>query len=233
MEERKNHVDLSVVMPCLNEENTVAQCVCEAWNFIKENNLKGEVIVVDNGSDDNSSECAGAAGARVEQNFVRGYGNAIRTGINKSNGRVIIIGDSDTTYDFFDMKDMYRLLSKEGYDMVIGNRYAGGMEKGSMPISHKLGVRFLSFMGRWKFNTDVYDFHCGLRGMTLAAAQKLSFETGGMEFATEMIALAALNNLRIGQVPVKLRKCMKKRKSKLKTIKDGMRHLRYILLQKG
>lgn len=232
METKNDNIDLSVIMPCLNEENTVAQCVSEAWNFIEENNLCGEVIVVDNGSEDKSAEQAARAGAMVLKNSVKGYGSAIKTGIAAGRGHVLVIGDCDTTYDFFDIKDIYEMLSNGQYDMVIGDRYAGGMEKGSMPLSHKIGVRILSFLGREKFHTDIYDFHCGLRGMTDNTAKKLNFTTNGMEFATEMIAIASLNGLKIGQTPVKLRKCLKDRKSKLRTIKDGIRHLRYILSYK-
>jgi len=120
------------------------------------------------------------------------------------------------------------MLSSGQWDMVIGNRFAGGMEKGSMPLSHKWGVHFLSWLGRKRLNTKIYDFHCGLRGLTRAAAEKLEFHTSGMEFATEMIAVAVGSGLSVGQVPVVLRRCTLARKSKLRTLRDGLRHLVYI-----
>jgi len=120
------------------------------------------------------------------------------------------------------------MLSSGQWDMVIGNRFAGGMEKGSMPLSHKWGVHFLSWLGRKRLNTKIYDFHCGLRGLTRAAAEKLEFHTSGMEFATEMIAVAVSSGLSVGQVPVVLRRCTLERKSKLRTLRDGLRHLVYI-----
>lgn len=225
----KQSVDLSVVMPCLNEVNTVGICVREALSFIEKHHIPGEVLVVDNGSEDNSAAAAEEAGAKVIRQPQRGYGSAIRTGIENSRGRVIIIGDCDTTYDFLHLEGMYGLLSAGEWDMVIGNRFAGGMEKGSMPRSHKWGVRFLSWVGRTTLHTDIYDFHCGLRGLTRSAAERLKFYTDGMEFATEMIAQAVSLGLSIAQTPVVLRKCSYKRKSKLRTTRDGLRHLLYML----
>lgn len=225
----KQSVDLSVVMPCLNEVNTVGICVREALTFIEKHHIPGEVLVVDNGSEDDSAAAAEEAGAKVIRQPQRGYGSAIRTGIENSRGRVIIIGDCDTTYDFLHLEGMYGLLSAGEWDMVIGNRFAGGMEKGSMPRSHKWGVRFLSWVGRTTLHTDIYDFHCGLRGLTRSAAERLKFYTDGMEFATEMIAQAVSLGLSIAQTPVVLRKCSYKRKSKLRTTRDGLRHLLYML----
>lgn len=226
---QKQSVDLSIVMPCLNEAYTVGICVQEAFAFMEKHHISGEVLVVDNGSEDDSAAAAEKAGAKVLRQPQRGYGSAIRTGIANSRGGVIILGDCDTTYDFLHLEEMYRMLSTGEWDMVIGNRFAGGMEKGSMSWSHKWGVRFLSWVGRAILHTDIYDFHCGLRGMTRSAAEKLDFYTGGMEFATEMIALAVQQGLRLQQTPVVLRKCVYKRKSKLRTIRDGLRHLVYIL----
>lgn len=229
----KESLELSVVMPCRNEEATIGFCVDEAREFMDKHHINGEVLVADNASADASAEIAKEHGARVITEDKRGYGNAIRAGIANSRGRVLIIGDCDTTYDFLHLEEMYRLLAQECCDMVIGNRYAGGMEPGSMPWSHRWGVRFLSFCGRVRFHTDVYDFHCGLRGLSRSAAGQLDFQTGGMEFATEMIAEAAGHELRILQVPVVLRRCRYGRESKLRTIRDGLRHLEYILKKKG
>ena len=225
----KQSVDITIVMPCLNEAYTVGLCVREALSFIEKHHMLGEVLVVDNGSEDDSAAAAEKAGAKVLRQSKRGYGSAIRTGIANSRGSVIIIGDCDTTYDFAHLEEMYRMLSAGEWDMVIGNRFAGGMEPGSMPLSHKWGVRFLSWVGRTALHTDIYDFHCGLRGLTRSAAEKLDFYTDGMEFATEMIAEAVQQGLRLQQTAVILRKCVYKRKSKLRTIRDGLRHLVYIL----
>lgn len=225
----KESLELSVVMPCLNEENAVGYCVDEAMEFMTKNRIRGEVLVVDNGSTDKSAVTAQKHGARVISEKRKGYGRAIRSGIANSRGKVIIIGDCDTTYDFLHLEDMYGYLSKGKCHMVIGNRYAGNMERGAMSWYHRVGVRFLSFCGRVRFHTDVYDFHCGLRGLSRKTAEILTFHTDGMEFATEMIAEAAGNNLCIRQVPVELRRCKYQRESKLRTVKDGLHHLRYIL----
>lgn len=226
--QKKGSLDLSVIMPCRNEQNTVGICVDEAMAFMKNYNICGEVLVVDNASTDDSVAVAIKHGASVVTEQEIGYGRAIQTGIASSRGNVLIISDCDATYDFLHLKEIYQLLVENQCDMVIGNRYAGGMERGSMPWSHQWGVRALSFFGRIRFHTDVYDFHCGLRGIRQEAVQKLFFHTTGMEFATEMIAEAVEKNLRIMQIPVILKKCKYERKSKLRTIRDGFRHLIYI-----
>ncbi|MGX8728436.1 MAG: glycosyltransferase family 2 protein [Lachnospiraceae bacterium] len=222
-------LDLSVVLPCLNEAGTVGVCVQEALVFLRQMRLSGEVLVVDNGSTDGSANAASQSGARVVLAKRRGYGAALRAGFAKARGRVIIMGDCDATYDFLHLQGIYEPLAAGTYDLVIGDRFAGGIQRGAMPLSHKLGVRFLSAVGRYVTKTNVRDFHCGLRGLTKEAACRLPFQTTGMEFATEMIALAAHEGLRIGQTPVALRRCPeKKRKSKLRTLPDGLRHLRYM-----
>ena len=225
----KESLDLSVIMPCRNEELTVGICIAAASTFMEIWHIRGEIIVVDNDSTDNSAAVAAKHGARVVTEPRKGYGNAIRTGMANSRGRVLIIGDCDTTYDFSGLEVLYQPLSEGRCDVVIGNRYAGGMEYGSMPWLHRWGVRFLSFCGRLCFRTDVYDFHCGLRGICRKAAEQLMFHTEGMEFATEMIAEAAQKGLRIMQVPVPLRRCKYNRKSKLRTFRDGLRHLVYMM----
>lgn len=222
-------LELTVLMPCRNEAAAVAACVEEAKEFLRGHGINGEILVVDNASEDGSAALARAHGARVIRAERRGYGNALRTGMENSAGRVIIMGDCDTTYRFGEIGEMYRLLAEGQCDMVIGNRFAGGMERGSMQLSHRWGVRFLSLCGRIRFRTDVRDFHCGLRGLTRKAAETLTFRTTGMEFATEMIAEAARQRLRIGQTPVSLRRCRYGRESKLRTIRDGFRHLTYIV----
>ena len=229
----KESLELTILMPCLNEAATVAISIREALEFLKEHEIPGEVLLVDNGSTDGSSAIAENCGARVILQPRKGYGNALRTGMANSRGRIIILGDCDTTYDFLHLEELYEMLSSGQWDMVIGNRFAGGMEKGSMPLSHKWGVRFLSWLGRKRLHTDIYDFHCGLRGLTRAAAETLELRTEGMEFATEMIAVAASAGLSVGQVPVVLRTCTQARKSKLRTLRDGLRHLVYIIRYPG
>ena len=229
----KENLELSVIMPCLNEENTVSYCVDEAREFMEKYGIKGEVLVVDNDSVDKSAVIAESRGARVITEEKKGYGSAIRAGIVHSRGKVLIIGDCDTTYDFLHMEAMYAYLKEDQCDMVIGNRYAGRIEHGAMPWSHRWGVRFLSLCARIRFHTDAYDFHCGLRGLSRRAAEKLALNTDGMEFATEMIAEAAKAGLRIKQVPVRLRRCKYLRESKLRTVRDGFRHLKYILQSTG
>lgn len=222
-------MDLSIVMPCLNEERTIAACIIEAKGFIKSAGLNGEVIVVDNNSTDGSAKIAKKAGARVIFEKNPGYGNALRAGLAAAKGKVIIMGDCDLTYDFSNLHEMYDLLQEN--DVVIGNRFRGGIERGAMPLSHHFGVKGLSLAGRVRYGTDVKDFHCGLRGIRSDALGKVNYKTTGMEFATEMIAEAARNDLTIAQTPVALRNSVKGRRSKLNAIRDGFRHLNYIIWQ--
>lgn len=225
----ENNLDVSIVMPCLNEVNTVGLCVDEAKAFLERNHLYGEILVVDNGSFDDSVSVAKNHGAKVIHEKRKGYGRAVRTGMAHSRGKVIIMGDCDMTYDFNNLEKIYQPLSQGTCHIIIGNRYAGSMEKGAMSWSHRWGVRFLSWLGRILFHTDVYDFHCGLRGILKDVADQFSFYTDGMEFATEMIAQAAGKKLHIMQVPVVLRKCQYQRRSKLRTLRDGWRHVRYMI----
>lgn len=222
-------LDVSFIMPCLNEARTVGKCVDDALEFIKRRKLHGEVIVVDNGSTDSSAKIAIQHGAIVVREERRGYGSAIRAGIRHSRGKIRLIGDCDMTYDFLHPEALFCPLRRCEFDVMIGDRFAGGIERNAMPFSHKLGAPFLSFCGRMRFRVPVHDFHCGLRGMTKSAAEQMHFETEGMEFATEMIAEAARCSLRIGEAPVVLRCSPIRRDSKLRTIPDGFRHLMYIL----
>ncbi|SER12002.1 Glycosyl transferase family 2 [Lachnospiraceae bacterium NE2001] len=230
--ERINEYDLTILMPCRDEEKTVGICVEKAKKYIEQNEISAEILVVNNSSTDNSAEVARRSGARVVNVKKPGYGRTLRAGLKASRGRVIIMSDCDTTYDFAETGKLYKPLVSGKYDVVIGNRYAGGMEKGAMPLSHYWGVKVLSFLARKRFKTDVIDFHCGLRGLTRDGLERIQeaggFRTTGMEFATEMIAMSVKAGLRIGQVPVTLRRCRVERQSKLRTIRDGLRHLRYI-----
>ena len=226
---RPQNKDISIVMPCLNEIKTVGECVDVAYKYIKDHNLNGDVIVVDNGSTDGSGAEAKAHGAVVINEKRKGYGSAIRKGLKYSSGVVVVIGDCDTTYDFSDLDGFYYMIADGTCDMVMGNRFAHKMEQGAMPLSHNLGVKFLSLCGRLAFKTDVYDFHSGLRSISREALEKARFGTIGMEFATEMIAEASRLGLKICQVPIVLKTCKYERRSKLHTVRDGMRHLTYII----
>ncbi len=226
----KKEPDLTLVLPCRDEERAVAFCIQEALEFLKGEELEGEILLVDNGSGDASAEIALRCGARVIREERPGYGSALRAGIKNSRGGVILMGDCDTTYDFTQLGALYCPMSEGKYDVMIGDRFSGGIEKGAMSLSHYFGVKLLSALGRLRFKTDVRDFHCGLRGLTRSAAEQLEFFSDGMEFATEMIAAAARAGLKIGQAPVKLRRCGFERKPKLRTIRDGFRHLRYIIM---
>lgn len=225
----EKELDLTVLMPCLDEKTTVGSCIDEAGRFISVHSLRAEIVVCDNGSTDGSAEEAAKHGVVVIHEPRRGYGRAIRTGIEHSRGAVIIIGDCDTTYDLLHLDGFFFPLMRGEYDIMIGDRFSGGMEKGAMPLTHKLGVPFLSWCGRKRFGVNVRDFHCGLRALTREAAQKIEPQTDGMEFATEFIAQAAYNGLRIGQTPTALRRERFPRRSKLHTFSDGFRHLKYIV----
>ncbi len=219
---------LTILMPCYNEEANIGYCIDQAMAYIQSKGLEGEILVVDNGSTDSSVAVAKSHGARVVTERFRGYGSALRAGLSEAKGDVIIIGDADSTYDFSDLDPFYLPIATDEADMVIGDRFTGLMEKGSMPVTHRLGVPFLSWCSRVKFKTRVHDFHCGIRSISKVALDKCSFHTTGMEFATEMIAEVCRKGLRIKEVPVSLRVARKDRKTKLRTIPDGLRHLKYI-----
>lgn len=224
----REDIKVSVVMPCLNEECAVGACVDEAFGYLEKNGICGEVIVVDNGSTDNSAFIAKCHRAKVVFEKQRGYGNALRSGFNAAQGDIIIMADCDTTYDLKDMGDMIRLID-EGYDLVIGDRLSEKNRRSAMNFIHRIGAVLLSEIGRRRIHTDVNDFHCGMRGIRKEALGRLKFHTEGMEFATEMIAEAVREGLRITQIPVTLRKCTVMRRSKLSIVRDGYRHLKYMI----
>lgn len=225
-------MELTILMPCLNEAATVASCVQEAITYLKSHGIRGEVLIADNGSSDNSRELAIAAGATVITVPEKGYGNAIWGGISAAKGRYIIIGDCDGSYDFSDLDPILDRL-REGWDLVIGNRFSGGIAPGAMPVSHRyLGVPLLSWLGRLRFRVDVEDFHCGLRGAARAAALDAGLQCSGMEFSTEMIGRFADAGFKVCQVPVQLRKDLRQGPGHLRTIPDGIRHLKLILFWK-
>lgn len=222
--------ELTVLMPCLNEAKTVAACVKAAHAYMNENGIRGEVLVADNGSTDGSIEIAAGAGARVVHVPTRGYGAASLAGIEAAQGRYIIMGDADSSYDFSRLGAYVERL-RAGADLVMGNRFKGGIEPGAMPSLHRyLGNPVLSFIGRLFFRIKIGDFHCGLRGFSRQAIQRLGLVTPGMEFASEMVAKAALAKLRVEEVPTVLRPDERGRPPHLRTWRDGWRHLRFLLL---
>lgn len=226
----ENLPELTVLMPCLNEAKTLESCILAARRFMEEAGVRGEVLVADNGSHDGSGDIALAAGARVVAVAERGYGAALLAGINAARGRFVIMGDADESYDFSSLAGFMAKL-RDGAELVMGNRFQGGIAPGAMPWLHRyLGNPVLSFVGRLFFRTSIGDFHCGLRGFSRDAVQRLALITRGMEFASELIAKAALAGLRIEEVPTTLVPDGRGRPSHLRTWRDGWRHLRFLLL---
>ena len=223
-------MELTVVMPCLNEAETVATCVRKAVRFLADNGIDGEVVVADNGSTDGSRELAADAGARVVPIPERGYGNALMGGIIAAHGEYVIMGDADDSYDFTNLMPFIIELRK-GYDLVMGNRFKGGIAPGAMPPLHKyLGNPVLSFVGRLFFPSAIGDFHCGLRGFRRDSAIALGLQATGMEFASEMVVKATLAKQKVTEVPTTLVKDGRSRKPHLRSFRDGWRHLRFLLL---
>ena len=221
---------VSVVMPCLDEAETVGRCVRRAHAAMDEAGLSGEVIVADNGSTDGSGEIAEKAGARVVPVDGRGYGLALRGGFAAARGAYVVMGDADDSYDFAEVPAFVRKLD-EGYDLVMGSRIRGRIEPGAMPFLHRwLGNPVLSFLGRLFFGSPVSDFHCGLRAFRREVFERIDLRTTGMEFASEMVVKAALFRLRIGEIPVTLRPDGRSRRPHLRTWHDGWRNLRFLLL---
>jgi glycosyltransferase involved in cell wall biosynthesis len=223
-------LELSIVMPCLDEAETVATCVRQAHQFLDEAGIAGEVIVADNGSTDGSPELAAAEGARVVEVRRRGYGAALMGGIAAARGRFVIMGDADESYDFSSLQPFVDEL-RAGADLVMGDRFAGGIEPGAMPWLHRrIGNPVLSFVGRLFFGAPVHDFHCGLRGFRRDSVTALDLRTTGMEFASEMVVKACLAKQRIAEVPTTLSKDGRSRPPHLRSFRDGWRHLRFLLI---
>ncbi len=223
-------MEVTVLMPCLNERETLGACIQKARHALIDHNVEGEILVADNGSTDGSPEIAESLGARVVFVKEKGYGNALRSGIMHAKGKYIIMGDSDDSYDFSDILPFITTL-REGYDLVMGNRFKGGIEKNAMPFLHRyLGNPGLSFLGRFFFKIPIGDFHCGLRGFKRSSILDLGLSSTGMEFASEMVVRTSLNKLKIAEVPTKLYPDGRSRPPHLRTWRDGWRHLRFLLL---
>lgn len=223
-------MELTILMPCLNEAETLAICIQKAKKFLSESGIDGEVLISDNGSTDGSQEIAESEGARVVHAPVRGYGGALITGCAEAKGKYVIMGDADDSYDFLHLMPFVEKL-REGYDLVMGNRFAGGIEKGAMPWSHRyIGNPVLSFIGRTFFHSKIKDFHCGLRGYNRESMLALNLQTSGMEYASEMVVKAELNGLKIAEVPTTLKKDGRSRPPHLKSMRDGWRHLKFLLM---
>jgi glycosyltransferase involved in cell wall biosynthesis len=223
-------IELTVLMPCLNEAETLARCIRKATACIERLGLDAEVLVADNGSTDGSRLIALAEGARVIEVKERGYGAALYYGIVEARGRYVVMGDSDDSYDFSRLDGFVEKL-REGADLVMGNRFTGGIRPGAMPWKNRyLGNPALSGIGRVFFNCPVADFHCGIRGLSREAFTHMRLQTTGMEFASEMVIKATLLGLRIAEVPTTLDKDGRRRPPHLRPWRDGWRHLRFMLL---
>lgn len=222
--------EVSVVMPCLNEARTVRTCIEKAQRALREHGIHGEVIVADNGSIDGSEAIAEQAGARVVHVSQKGYGSALMGGIAAARGAYVIVGDSDDSYDFSHIARFVEKL-REGYELVMGNRFKGGIQAGAMPALHRyLGNPVLSWIGHLIFSSPCGDFHCGLRGFEKQSVEKLRLRTSGMEFASEMVVKATVHGLRICEVPTTLSPDGRGRPPHLRRWRDGWRHLRFMLL---
>lgn len=222
--------EVSLVMPCLNEARTLGACIREAVGTMERAGITGEVVVADNGSTDGSQAIAMAAGARVFPVAAKGYGHALRGGIAAARGRHIIMGDADGSYDFTHIPRFLDPL-RAGCDLVMGNRFRGGIAPGAMPWKNRhIGNPILSFLGQLFFRTDLGDFHCGLRGFSAVAYQRMQLRTTGMEFASEMVIKAVTLGLKVAEVPTTLRPDGRDRPPHLRPWRDGWRHLRFMLL---
>ena len=222
--------ELSIVMPCLNEAETLAVCIEKALQSLRDCNIVGEVLIADNGSTDGSQEIAARMGARVVNVEAKGYGSALMGGIAAARGKYVIMGDADDSYDFANLGPFVEKL-REGHDLVMGNRFQGGIKPKAMPPLHKyLGNPVLTGIGRLLFRSPCGDFHCGLRGFSKEAVARMDLHTTGMEFASEMVVKATLHKMRLAEVPTTLSPDGRSRPPHLRSWRDGWRHLRFLLL---
>lgn len=220
---------VTAVMPCLNEGETLDLCISKAIGCFQTLGIEGQIVVADNGSTDRSVEIARQLGAKVVHQPVKGYGAALMAGIEAADGEIIVIGDSDDSYDWSNIGP-FILRIQEGYDLVMGNRFKGGIEQGAMPPLHRyLGNPVLSLAARVVSHAPVGDFHCGMRAFTKTAYRQMGLMTLGMEFASEMVINAARNGLRITEIPIKLFPDKRSHSPHLRSFSDGWRHLRFIM----
>jgi glycosyltransferase involved in cell wall biosynthesis len=223
-------LELTILLPCLNEAETIETCIDKGMSYLARSGVRGEVLVADNGSTDGSQQLVIAKGARLLAVRDRGYGSALRHGIMAARGRYVVMGDADDSYDLSHLEHFVAKL-REGYDIVMGNRFQGGIAPGAMPFLHRyLGNPVLSFLGRLFFGVKVGDFHCGLRAFDRERIHHLNLHTTGMEFASEMLISAALRSYRICEVPTTLKKDGRSRPPHLRTWHDGWRHLSFLLM---
>jgi glycosyltransferase involved in cell wall biosynthesis len=223
-------LELTILMPCLNEAETLATCIGKANAYLAGSGVRGEVLIADNGSTDGSQAIATSLGARVVPVAEKGYGAALQGGIAAAHGRYVIMGDADDSYDFGALDGFVSRL-RGGADLVMGNRFRGGIESGAMPALHKyVGNPVLSFLGRLFFHIETGDFHCGLRGFNAETIRALNLQTTGMEFASEMVVRSALAGLKIEEVPTTLKPDGRSRPPHLRTWRDGWRHLKFLLM---
>lgn len=228
-----DEIELTILMPCLNEEKSLAFCVKEARDYLEKSGVTGEILVADNGSTDGSRGIAEKLGARVVEVWERGYGRALAGGIGASRGKYVVIGDCDGSYDFSAVGDFLGKL-REGYGLVVGNRYLGRIESGAMPFWHRyLGVPVLSFLGRRCYGVRIGDFHCGIRGFDRRKALSLGLKCQGMEFSTEIIGKFARAGESVCEIPAVLRRDRRAGPSHLRTLSDGWRHLRLMAEDAG
>ena len=223
-------MELTILMPCLNEAETIAICIKKALNFLKTSGVDGEVLISDNGSTDDSVKIAESMGARVVHAPIKGYGGALITGCKEALGKYVIMGDADDSYDFEHLMPFVEKL-REGSDLVMGNRFEGGIEDGAMPWSHRyIGNPVLSFIGRLFFKSKIRDFHCGLRGYNRDSILKLELHTTGMEYASEMVVKSELARYKVSEVPTTLKQDGRTGAPHLRSFRDGWRHLKFLCM---
>lgn len=225
-------MELTILMPCLNEAETIATCINKARSFLDAHNIDGEILIADNGSTDGSQKIATDQNARVVNISERGYGAALIGGCEAACGKYVIMGDADDSYDFTNLMPFLERL-RAGDDLVVGNRFKGGIAKGAMPLLHRyFGNPILSWIGRLFFKCPIKDFHCGLRGYNTARMRELNLQTTGMEYASEMVVQAVINGYKISEVPTTLSPDGRSRRSHLRSWRDGWRHLKFLLINR-
>jgi glycosyltransferase involved in cell wall biosynthesis len=223
-------IEVSVVMPCLNEAETLETCIRKAQDCLARHGVKGEILIADNGSTDGSQEIAERAGARVVPVSEKGYGNALMGGFEAARGKFLIMGDADDSYDFTNLMPFIEKL-RAGYDVVMGSRFQGGIARGAMPWHHRyIGNPILTGILNLFFRSGISDAHCGLRALTKEAFRRMNLRTGGMEFASEMVVKAAVGKLKMTEVPTTLSPDGRSRPPHLRSFRDGWRHLRFLIL---